>query len=308
MVNSANIECLKKYKIAVLAGGCSSERDISIKSGEAVFKSLEKMGLTPRLIDIREENSIFLNNNDFDLAFIALHGRFGEDGTLQKILEEKNIKYTGSGPMASLKAMDKIKTKKILINENIKTPDFIVIEGLNDIRECPFPAPYVVKPAAEGSSVGLTIASNKKELPEAVIKAAAFGQKVIIEQYIEGREITGAILDDKSLPLVEIVPAKGVYDYNSKYDSPDTKYIVPASIGKDLYKKCQLRALMSHKVVGCRSFSRVDMRLDKSGNIYVLEINTVPGLTQRSLLPMAACARGISFDELCFNILLRSIN
>lgn len=302
-----DISSLKKYNIAVLAGGISSEREISLKSGGSVFKALANSGLKVKFIDVTEKEGYFFNENNFNLAFIAIHGRFGEDGTLQRMLEKENILYTGSGPEASLNAMDKCISKKIFVEQSIKTAPYIVVSSTADTKMAGLKFPVVVKPNFEGSSVGLTIVDREDNLREAVEKALKCGGVAIIETFIPGRELTVGIIDTKPLPVVEIIPSEGVYDYKAKYNSPNTKYIVPAHINDKARKKAQDMAVKAHKALKCEGFSRVDMRLDPEDEIYALEVNTVPGLTDRSLLPMAAKAEGISFEELCVNLLLIAV-
>ena len=300
------MEELKKYKIGVLAGGSSSERDISLKSGKAVFNAFIKEGLNAVFIDVKEDNFAFLiDQSRIDVAFIALHGKFGEDGTVQHILSEKGIFYTGSGPEASRMALDKVASKKRLSGENLKTPEYIVTELGKEIPAIWFPC--VVKPQHEGSSIGLTVVPSEERLSAAVDRAFNYGNHVIIEKFIEGREITVGILEDRALPVIEIVPEGRCYDFNAKYQSANTKYIVPAEIDEDTFKRAQETAVNAHKALGCEEFSRVDMRLSSRDELFILEVNTIPGLTERSLLPMAAKAAGLSFSELCVKILLGAI-
>lgn len=292
-------------KIAVLAGGPSSEREISLRSGRAVHKALTEEGLDAIFLDVNSDIHDIIRSTSFDIAFLALHGKFGEDGTVQKILEEKRIPYTGSGPEASRLALDKIASKAIFVKERISTPRYAVAvnsdagEGAADIIG--FPA--VVKPQFEGSSIGLSIVKDKPSLRSAIKKAFGFGGSVLIEEFINGRELTVGVLDDKPLPVVEIVPKNKVYDYSAKYDDPDTKYLVPAPISEEEARMAQDLAVRAHRALGCRSFSRVDIMLDNKGVLYVLEVNTIPGMTERSLLPKAAAAAGVSFGELCIKLL-----
>ncbi|MGB2599236.1 MAG: D-alanine--D-alanine ligase [Candidatus Omnitrophota bacterium] len=302
------LDALRKYEIGVLAGGSSSEREISLKSGRAVFDALREAGLDAALIDVKEDDfALLVNEAGIDLAFIALHGRFGEDGTVQKMLFERGVLYTGSGPEASRMALDKIASKERLSGKDLKTPEYMVTELGESIPYESVWFPCVVKPQHEGSSIGLTVVSSKEHLAEAVDRASNYSRRIIIEKFIEGREITVGILENRALPVVEIVPEGGCYDFNAKYQSANTRYIVPADIDEDVFKRAQETAVNAHNALGCEEFSRVDMRLSSEGELFILEVNTIPGLTERSLLPMAAKAVGLSFTELCVKILVGAI-
>lgn len=288
-------------RVGILAGGFSNEREISLRSGRAVCDALLRLGIEAILLDIRQDARDIIRDSNLDIAFIALHGRFGEDGTIQGILEEAGIPYTGSGPKASRLAIDKIGSKEIFIKNGILVPRHIVFEeGTYDIAKADsLGFPLVVKPNLEGSSIGLSVVKERPLLKDAVEKAFRYGPKALLEEYIEGRELTVGILNDEPLPVIEIVPGGGVYDYRAKYDDPGTKYLVPAPIENEVSEKAKKLAKLSHSVLGCRSFSRTDMMVDRRGNIYILEVNTIPGMTERSLLPKAAKAAGLSFGELC---------
>lgn len=289
----------------MLAGGPSNERDISLRSGRAVHSALLSEGLDAVLIDIKDDIRAFLDNNIIDVAFIALHGRFGEDGTVQKMLEDAHIPYTGSKVKASVLALDKVASKEIFVKNNIPVPKYIVFEkgrfSVNEAKKIGYP--LVVKPQFEGSSIGLSIVREKGSLEKAISAAFQYGDKIILEEYIEGRELTVGILDNKPLPVIEIVTRNNVYDYEAKYNDTDTRYLVPAPIDKDSYDKASSLGSSAHNALGCDSFSRVDMIMDKSGKIFVLEVNSIPGMTERSLLPKAAMAMGLRFNELCVKIL-----
>ncbi|MBI5123822.1 MAG: D-alanine--D-alanine ligase, partial [Candidatus Omnitrophica bacterium] len=241
---------------------------------------------------------------------IALHGRFGEDGTVQKMLEEARIPYTGSGPEASRLALDKIASKKRFIEKNIPIPKYTVFKkgrfSIDDAHSVGYP--LVVKPQSEGSSIGLSVVKEKKFLREAADKAFQYGDNIIVEEYISGRELTVGILGDKALPVIEIVARDHVYDYEAKYKAQDTRYLVPAPISDEAREKAHLLGLAAHNALDCSSFSRVDMILDNSGRIFVLEVNTIPGMTERSLLPKAAAAIGLPFGELCVKILENALS
>ncbi|MDD5496257.1 MAG: D-alanine--D-alanine ligase [Candidatus Omnitrophica bacterium] len=292
-------------KIGVLAGGPSSEREISLKSGKAVYSALIGEGLDAVLIDVFDNIYDIIRNIKIDVAFIALHGRFGEDGTVQKFLEDAGIPYTGSGAAASKLAIDKVASKDVFVRQDIPVPKYMVLSkedvNIDDVHAFGFPV--VVKPQLEGSSIGLSVVRQKEALKNAIDKAFLYGDKIIVEQYIEGRELTVGILSDEPLPVIEIVTKNRVYDYEAKYMDPDTQYIVPANIEKEIYEKAQRLGRLSHVALGCRSFSRVDMMADEKGNVVVLEVNTIPGMTERSLLPKAAEAKGLSFSNLCVKLL-----
>lgn len=296
---------VKKFgKIAILAGGPSSEREISLKSGRAVYDALKREGCNVEWLELGGEDAEkALRSIPFDIAFIALHGRFGEDGTIQKILERMSIPYTGSGVMASRLALDKIASRRIFKKCRIPVPEYKVLNG-RSIREPEgFSWPVVVKPQNEGSSIGLSLARNTREFKRACENAFKYSNKIIMERYIKGREITVGVLGDRVLPVVEIIPKRVFYDFHAKYKDVRTEYKVPAPLPKPLYKKAQNLGLAAHNALNCRDFSRVDMRLGEDNGIYVLEVNSIPGLTERSLLPKAAGAFGITFSELCLKLL-----
>jgi D-alanine-D-alanine ligase len=300
-------------------GGPSSEREISIKSGKAVCNALRNKNINCIPIELikgqntngyRKIVSDTIISKDIDVAFIALHGEFGEDGTVQELLEELNIPYTGSRPGASRLAMDKIMAKHIFRSKNIPVARDEVL-AKNDLKARDYAELYfkglspdlVVKPCSGGSSIGLNIVSTKPEFYEAVKDAFKYSDKVIIEKYIPGREITVGIIEDKTLPIVEIVPKRKFFDFTAKYEKGLTDYLVPAEMDKRHYKQCQEIALRAHKALGARSFSRVDMILSRENRPVVLEVNAIPGLTETSLLPKAALADGIDFEALCIKIL-----
>ena len=294
-----------KYgKIVVLAGGPSSEREISLKSGQAVYAALKKKGEDVDFLDVDRSFEGKIKNLKCDVAFLALHGRFGEDGTVQSMLEEMNVSYTGSGVDASRLALDKIASRKIFSDNNLFVPRYMVAGKNCDPEKIlsDFTAPFVVKPQREGSSIGLTVVRESSELSEALNKAFKYDDEVLIEEYIFGRELTVGVLENKTLPVVEIVAKNKVYDYDAKYEDKNTTYIVPADLIGNVYEKAQKDAFKAYELLGCRDFSRVDMRMNEEGNIFILEVNTIPGLTERSLLPKAAQATGLDFNELCMKL------
>jgi len=298
-------------RIGVLMGGPSTEREVSLKSGKAVLESLKSADVEVIGIDIttdsQEENFRLLKSKNIDCAFLALHGRFGEDGQIQSILDSLRIPYTGSGAGTSRLAMDKIASRKLFKKIGLNVPGDLVLTKNYDIDifklADEFGLPLVVKPASHGSSVGLTIVDRKEELKQAIDLAFSFDDRILIEEYIEGVESTVGILDDIVLPVVEIVPKNRFFDYEAKYKHGMTDYIVPARFQGDTILKLQDSAYKAHTVLGCYGCSRVDIILSKDNLPYVLEVNTIPGLTETSLLPKAARVAGIDFTQLCLKLI-----
>lgn len=292
-------------KVALIYGGKSSEREISIKSGKQVEKALKELGYQIQVFDPIEPEKFIKEIKEFepDKAFIVLHGKGGEDGTIQGVLDFLNIPYTGSGVKASAVAMDKALTKDILKSHGIPVPEGIVLFDKEQLNTNHIKLPVVVKANSEGSSIGVYIVKTEDELIEAVDKAFQLDDKVIVEQFIEGRELTVGILNGKPLEIVEIVVKEGFYDFKNKYISDQIEYICPAKIKEEIYKKIQKIAVYSYNIIGCKGAVRVDFILDKNLTPYVLEINTIPGMTDHSLLPKAAKVSGISFNQLVEAIL-----
>lgn len=289
-------------RIGVLMGGPSSERDISLLSGHAIYNALKLQGYNCVAIDIGEDAYGQIRSSQIDVAFIALHGRFGEDGTIQMMLEELGIPYTGSGPVASRLGMNKVASRKIFQQQGIPVPKYTVLTKPN--HQCPeLNFPLVVKPSSHGSSIGLSIVEDEGGLPEALERAYEYDDVIIVEEYIRGREVTVGILDEEPLPVIWLIPKRRFFDYRAKYEKGMTLHIVPAPFAEDIYFKVQAVGLKAHQALGCRDFSRVDMFLDEDQRPLVLEINTIPGFTATSLLPMAAEAEGYSFEELCSKLL-----
>lgn len=292
----------KNLKVGVLLGGDSSERSISLKSGRAVCKALKRGGYCVTRLDPRNLAHIKNSLKKIDLAFIALHGRGGEDGKIQRFLESKKIAYVGSAPRASLQAFDKVVSKKIFQGKGIPTPPYRLISAADwekKLSQFSVPLPYFFKPPCEGSSIG---AFGVEDLAESAVKirhALKRYGRLLVEKKIEGREFTVGILGRRALPVIELRPKAEFYDFRSKYTKGMTKYLVPAPISKKLSSKLQRLAKRTHEALGLRDFSRVDFRVDESGRPYVLEANSIPGFTELSLLPKAAKACGISFEELC---------
>ncbi len=297
-------------RVGVLMGGPSTEREISLKSGREVCRNLKEKGLDVLAIDIKTDdlagNARKIRSSKIDIAFIALHGRFGEDGGIQEILQDLNIPYTGSGILASRLALDKAASRQIFELYGLTVPRYKVVHHLSYHRDYlgldNLHFPLVVKPATHGSSIGLSIVKRRKKLTQAIELAFSIDERIIIEEYIRGREITGGILAEMSLPLIEIIPKNIFFDYEAKYKPGLTSYVVPARLDKKIKDMIQNTALLAHRCLGCFGFSRVDMIL-RDNLSYVLEVNTIPGLTSTSLLPKAASATGISFGQLCIKLL-----
>ncbi len=289
-------------RVGVIFGGISKERDVSLKTGQAISKALKELGYD--VVDIKADERIVeqILQAKIDIAFIALHGRFGEDGTVQGLLELLRIPYTGSSCIASAIGMDKVVTKKILVSEGIKTPAFQVLYNREDKRMIDYP--LVVKPPCEGSTIGINIVFNDDEFYKALEEAFLLGDKVLIEKYVKGKELTVAVFEDEVYTPIEIRPKKGFYDYNSKYTKGATEYIIPPQCSDDIVKEMMETAKKAYKAIGCSGAARVDFMLDSEEEIsYVLEINTIPGMTETSLLPKAAAYHGIDFKSLVEKIL-----
>lgn len=289
-------------RIGVLMGGISHEREISLKTGSAILKALQEQGYQAVGIEVSSDIVGRLMNAQIDAAFIALHGRWGEDGTVQGLLELLRIPYTGSGVLASALAMNKIKAKEIFLYYNIPTPEFITPRE-EELIDPPFPPPWVVKPASEGSTIGVDIVMENTALKEAIRNARGYDQQVLVERFIEGKEITVGILAGKPLPLIEIVPKGGFYDYQAKYTAGNTEYLCPARISKQKRDELQSVCLKAYHALGCSGCARADLRLDENGEPFVIEVNTVPGMTETSLVPKAAAQIGITFPQLVETIL-----
>ncbi len=300
---------MRKFgKVAVLFGGKSGEREVSLNSGGAVLAALKKQGVDAHAFDPAHQELSELKA--YDRAFIALHGRFGEDGTIQGALDLMEIPYTGSGVMASSVGMDKWRTKLLWRATGVVTPDFELVNAQSDFAaiEKKLGLPLFVKPANEGSSIGITKVKNAGCLQAAYLLAAKADPLVIAEKFVGGGEYTVGILEDKqsglsALPIVRIVPKNEFYDYEAKYLRNDTEYLCPCGLSAAKEAQIQAEALQAFRAVGCNGWGRVDFLMDEAGNHYFLELNTSPGMTDHSLVPMAAKAAGISFDELVIKIL-----
>jgi len=296
---------LRKQKIGVLLGGQSAEREISLRTGTAALQALEAEGYDVVGIDPDRNLAAKLRQEAIDVAFIALHGRHGEDGTVQGQLEMMQIPYTGSGVLASALAFDKLVTKQLLLYHEMPTPGFLVFEAGDDrqalLERCRH-FPLVVKPAREGSTIGITIAHDAPELLSGLDEALQHDRKVLVEDYIQGSEVTVSVLNGEPLPIIQIVPKSGFYDYQAKYTSGQTEYILPAPLDHVLYNRLQDVSAAACRLLGCRGAARVDFMVYEK-EFYCLEVNTIPGMTTTSLLPKAAAHAGITFNELTQRIL-----
>lgn len=294
-------------KIAVLMGGPGSEREVSLATGRGVAKALRSLGAEVVETDVRDEN--FQLSPDVDLAFITIHGTFGEDGQIQKILERRGIAYTGDGASESESAFDKIRTKQKFQEHGVVTPPWEVI---HPGQRPTIPVPIVVKPAREGSTVGIVIVKNENELESAIAEASKYDRELLIEKFVSGRELTIGILGDQALPIIEIIPKGGFYDFNNKYPflNPQAgggaKHVCPAKIDAEKTKEVQQLALRAFRAAGLQVYGRVDVILPDHEPATVLEINTIPGMTEASLLPEAAAAAGINYTDLCARIIALS--
>jgi D-alanine-D-alanine ligase len=330
----------KILKILLLLGGASPEREVSKATGKSVYNAFINLGHEVVLIDpayginqpdevekyfeaediteILTENYLdALNLNsikDIDVAFIALHGKYGEDGTIQSLLELKGIRYTGSKVLSSALAMDKIMSKILFEEYEVPTPNWFhfrsgekLVEEIKVTIENKFGFPAVIKPNDQGSTVGLTVCKTSDQLAEAIRNAFEFSERILVEEYIPGKELTVAVIDEVALPVLEIKPKHGIYDYECKYTSGMSEYIVPAEIPENISKDLQRLAVQSLKSLRCEVYARVDFRLTSDNKIYVLEVNTLPGMTSLSLVPKMAKAVGITFEQLVEKIIKLSL-
>jgi D-alanine-D-alanine ligase len=294
-------------KIAVLMGGPGSERDVSLATGRGVSKALRSLGVEVVDVDVRDQK--FALPKDIDFAFITIHGTFGEDGELQKILEERGVPYTGEGVEGSRAAFDKILSKEKFREHNVVTPEWEVIE----VGQRPtISIPLVVKAPRQGSTVGVVIVKHANELDSAMAEAGKYDRKLLIEKFVPARELTIGVLGHQALPILEIIPKGGVYDFNNKYPflNPQAgggaEHVCPAKIDPAKTKQIQEQALGAFRALGLVVYGRVDVLLSDSGKSFVLEVNTIPGMTEASLLPEGAAAAGISYVDLCARIIALS--
>jgi len=292
-------------KIGVLLGGNSAEREVSLASGKAISAACKELG--HNVLDLDPEFDVRLLVSDLltvDLVFNGLHGGDGENGVIPGFLQSLGVKYTGSKTEASAICMDKRISKALVHRKDLLTPNWVSLannDPLSSVGDLVFPV--VIKPNDQGSTIGLTVVKDESELDDAIELARKFANVVLIEEFIVGKEITVTVIGDKAYPIVEIVPSHGLYDYECKYNQGMTEYFCPANIDKDLTKAIQESALKIHKLLGCRHYSRADFRLDENGKAWFLELNTLPGMTETSLVPKAAKASGLSFPELIQTII-----
>jgi len=301
---------MQKRKIGVLMGGLSCEREVSLASGQAVLEALTARGYDAHPIFVDRDIDRVLRHEDIEVAFIALHGRYGEDGCVQGLLEILGIPYTGSDVLSSALAMNKLRSKQMFRLNNLPTPPYYTTPSDLDpddivARHGDFGFPVVVKPIAEGSSVGVAMVESPDELVAACEAAASFDSHLLIERFIEGQEVSVAVLGDRPLGAIEIETRRAFYDYAAKYRSGgETDYILPPRLSPQRYRGVLNQAAMAHRALGCAGATRVDIIVSAEGNEYLLEVNTVPGMTEQSLLPKIAGAAGLSFQDLCEAVLL----
>jgi len=293
---------LEDKKICVLMGGPGSEREVSLASGRAVLQSLQQQGLQAEGLEL--DSCEFELPQGTQLVYNLIHGTFGEDGSLQQRLQQLGVAYTGAGVASSRLAFDKILAKQAFVANSVPTPAGVVVDS--SCSASPFGFPCVVKPPREGSSVGVHVVKTAEELPAAIADAASYSQDIMLEKFIKAKELTVAVIDDRAYPVVHIVPRSGFYDIKNKYpwmtQQGGTDYYCPADLSAELTAKVQQCALAAHRALGIEVYSRVDVLLDESGEAYVLEVNTIPGMTATSLLPKAAAASGMDFAQLCRRI------
>lgn len=305
----------KNQVVAVVMGGPSAEREVSLNTGAAIANALREYGYT-NVVEIDLDPRNFgkqLAESKAEVVFNAVHGLYGEDGRLQTLLEIREMPYTGSGMIASVSCMDKVITKRMLRDAGISTPACLIVNkkesGIKEKIMERFSLPVVIKPASQGSSIGVEIVKEEAQLDEALANAFKYSRDILVEEFIGGKELTVSMMQKDgevvALPVIHIAPHSGTYDYHSKYTKGATEYICPADLDEETTKKVQEISKQAYEVLGCSGVARADVMLDEEGNGYVLEINTVPGMTATSLVPKAAAAAGISFPELC-NIILQS--
>lgn len=301
-------EQLLPKRVGVLLGGLSAEREISLRTGAAISRALRERGYTVVELDVGKDIARRLLEEGVEVAFIALHGRWGEDGCIQGLLESMGIPYTGSGVLASALGMDKVYAKRVFASHGLPTPPWrafpTAAAALEAQDSLPFPFPVVVKPSREGSSVGVHICRTPEQYRPAVEEASRHAGTLLVEQFISGREVQGAVLDDEALGVIEVVPAREFYDYEAKYKSGSgTQYLFPAPLPPEQYEKVNAVCLAAHRALGCSGATRSDVIATATGEVYLLEVNTLPGMTEASLLPKIAAGRGIDFASLCERLL-----
>ena len=292
-------------RVLVLMGGNSAERAISLQSGQTVLAALRRLGIEAEGLDVRDDPVPALLAGRWDAAFIALHGEGGEDGTIQGVLEWVGLPYTGSGVLASALAMDKLRSKLVWQGAGLPTPAYLRIDGPGAARRAvdTLGLPLIVKPAREGSSLGMTRVERAEAIEPAWREARRYAGEVFAERWIEGRELTVAIVDGRALPVIDIETPRAFYDYAAKYQAEDTRFTCPAPLPASLLGRCQSLALEAFDILGCRGWGRIDLFCDSDEALWLIEVNTVPGMTDHSLVPMAARAAGMDFDELVAAVL-----
>jgi D-alanine-D-alanine ligase len=292
-------------RVAVLLGGKSAEREVSLKSGALVLAALRARGVDAHAFDPAEHGLEALIAGRYERAFIALHGRFGEDGTLQGALEWLGLHYTGSGVLGSALAMDKLRAKRLWMAEGLPTPPFEILDAKSDFRATAkrLGLPLMVKPVNEGSSIGMSKVRAAGDLEEAYALAVNYDRAVIAEKFVDGTELTAGILGDEALPLIKLETPRDFYDYQAKYVADDTRYLIPCGLPAAKEREVQQLCLRAFRALACSGWGRVDLMLDRAGEPWLLEVNTVPGMTDHSLVPMAARAAGLSYEDLCMRIL-----
>ena len=305
------LDTSKFGKVAVMFGGTSAERDVSLNSGKAVLDALLDQGVDAYAFDPKFDYLDDLLKKDFDRVFIVLHGRGGEDGSLQGALQLMGLPYTGSGPQGSALAMDKVRSKFLFKGAELPSAPFAVVKRGQDFDAeellAQLSGRVMVKPANEGSSIGMSQARSSDELQKAVKLAFEYDAEALVEQWVEGREITVSIVAGKAMPLIEMRTPNEFYDYEAKYKSSSTEYLCPAPLSESLTKQIQAIAVQAFELVGAKGWGRVDFLLDENENPFILEINTVPGMTTTSLVPKAAAQQGVSFKELVLSILSETL-
>jgi D-alanine-D-alanine ligase len=292
----------RRQRVGVLFGGFSTEKEISIRTGKAVISALREKGYRVIPIPVRENLPAVLRRQKVAVVFNALHGKIGEDGCVQGLLEVMRIPYTGSGVTASALSMDKVFAKQVFLTHGIPTPAYQIVQSSGP-RKVQLPLPVVVKPRAEGSTLGVTIVRHRSDLPRALAQALRFDSTCLVEKYIPGKEVAVGVLNGRALGIVEIRPLKGFYDYKTKYTPGLARHLYPAPLGRALYERTKRIAEWACAELGCEGAPRVDLRITPSGKPYVLEVNTLPGMTALSLLPEIGHGEGISFPDLVENIL-----
>ena len=292
-------------KVAVLHGGSTAEREVSLKSGAMVLAALRARGVDAHGFDPADKGLEDLIAGRFERAFLALHGRFGEDGTLQGALEWLGLRYTGSGVLGSALAMDKQRAKRMWMAEGLPTPPFEILGPDSDLRGVAtrLGLPLMVKPAREGSSVGMSKVRAAGDLDEAYALAVNCDRTVLVEKFIEGAEITAGIIGDEALPLIRIETPRDFYDSHAKYLADDTRYLIPCGLEAERERQVQQLCLRAFRALGCSGWGRVDVMVDRAGDPWLIEANTAPGMTDHSLVPIAARAAGLSYEDLCMRIL-----